>query len=99
MIGVVAFAFKLSIVQSRTPFRASTFPLEAENDTRDTVSLCSLPNSRGYSDLRSKCRSASSSASELVIGGAGDWRGWRKAFTLNRPTLDRGHLALFLSLV
>ena len=73
MIEVMVLAFKLSMVQSRTPFRASTLPLEeTEKDTRDTVSLCSLPNGRSSSDPRSRYRSASSSATELVIGGGGE---------------------------
>ena len=54
--------------QSRTSFRASVLPLETENDTRDTVSICILPNGRGWSDLRGIYQLASSSAMELVIG-------------------------------
>ena len=52
MIAVVVLAFKLIIVQSKTSFRASTLPLETENDTRYAVSLCSLPNGRCSSNLK-----------------------------------------------
>lgn len=68
MIEVVVLAFKPSIFQSRTSFRACALPLETENDTRDTVSLCILPNGRGWSDPRRIYHSASSSAIELMIG-------------------------------
>ena len=60
--------FRLSMLQSRTSFRASTPPLETEDDIRDMVSLCSLPSGRSSSDLRSRYRSASSSGMELVVG-------------------------------